>query len=262
MSEGTPQHRVKGSNRHADLRAHIVMLGAIGLSKQQARPIAKAYNEEVMDPLLDKVAFQSVWREAWGELGAEDQEEHFKDLIGVEKSKADYLLYPYLPLGSLTIMDGDPGMGKSLVTAEIASIATNGGRFANDEKVKKGKVLFLSPEDEPDRILRPRIEAHGGKVAMIRFMDKPFLLDGQGIELLRRELRLHGSALAIIDPLSAFIPETVDMYRANESRGFMRPLAMLAREMNIAILVVRHPPIPRSSVGRGRWTSSPRSGPG
>lgn len=230
----------KGAHRRTALRSHVVMLGASGLSKRQARPLATAYNQQVVKPPLDKSAFRETWREAWQELKFEAKEEHFKDLIGVEKSKADFLLYPYLPLGSLTILDGDPGMGKSLVTAEIAAIVTNGGRFANGERVKKGKVLFLSPEDEPDRILRPRMEAHGGNVAKVRFMDKPFLLDSHGIALLRRELKLHGSILATIDPLSAFIPESVDMYRANESRGFMRPLAMLARELNIAILVVRH----------------------
>jgi AAA domain len=235
-----PEHRVTGNRRKPDLQAHLVMLGAIGLSKRQARPIAKAYNAQVMEPVLSKEAFQQIWRDAWAELEAEEREQHFKELMGVEKGKADFLLYPYIPLGSLTIMDGDPGMGKSLVTAALASIVTTGGRFPNGERVGKGRVLFLSPEDEPDRILRPRMEAHGGKIGKVRFMDKPFLLDGHGIELLRRELRHHGSILAVIDPLSAFIPETVDMYRANESRGFMRPLAMLAREMNIAIVVVRH----------------------
>lgn len=241
MSGDEPEgYYVRGADRRSVLRSHVVMLGASGLSKDQARPLAKAYNEQVLEPPLDKDGFREIWREAWHDLKAEAKEEYFKDLIGVEKSKADYLLYPYLPLGSLTIMDGDPGMGKSLVTAEIAAIVTNGGRFANGERVRKGRVLFLSPEDEPDRILRPRMEAHGGNVAKVRFMDKPFLLDSHGIELLRRELKRHGSNLAIIDPLSAFIPESVDMYRANESRGFMRPLAMLARDMNIAILVVRH----------------------
>lgn len=240
MSSAGAKYRVTGDDRRPEMRAHIVMLGASGLSKTQARPIAKAYNEQVMHPPLTKAAFKSVWTKAWDELIAEDEEGHFKDLIGVEKAKAEFLLYPYLPLGSLTIMDGDPGMGKSLVTAEMASIVTKGGRFANGERLSKGRVLFLSPEDEPDRILRPRIEAHGGDIGMVRFMDKPFLLDAHGTEQLRRELKAHKAVLAIIDPLSAFIPESVDMYRANESRGFMRPLAMLAREMNVAILVVRH----------------------
>jgi hypothetical protein len=240
MSNDEPGYWAKGVHRRAALRSHVVMLGASGLSKRQARPLAVAYNQQVAKPPLDKAEFRDTWREAWQELKTEAKEEHFKDLIGVEKSKAEFLCYPYLPLGSLTIMDGDPGMGKSLVTAEIAAIVTNGGRFANGERVKKGRVLFLSPEDEPDRILRPRMEAHGGNVARVRFMDKPFLLDSHGIAVVRRELKIHDSILAIIDPLSAFIPESVDMYRANESRGFMRPLAMLARELNIAILVVRH----------------------
>jgi hypothetical protein len=232
--------QIQGASRQREIRSFILSLGARGLSRKQARPIAEAYCEEVMRPGVEDAVFQTIWREAWAELRADEQECYFDDLINVEKENAEFLLYPYLPKASLTIMDGDPGMGKSLVTAQLGAIVTKGARFANGEKSAKGRVLYLSPEDEPGRILRPRLEAHDADIRKIRFMGTPFLMDATGIELLRRELIEHPAELVIIDPLSAFIPTTVDIYRANESRGFMRPLAMLARDLNISILVVRH----------------------
>jgi hypothetical protein len=231
---------VTGQRRRSDLVQYAAALGARGLGKKQVRIVAAAYNEAALEPPLGSETFSSAIQEAWDRVKEERKQEHFKDLHTVEKRKAEFLIHPYLPDGALTILDGDPGMGKSLVTTHLGAVITTGGRFANRDKVRKGRVLFMAPEDEADRILRPRLEAHGADVRKIRFMSDPFLLDQQGIELLRRELASYRPELAIIDPLSAFIPPDTDTFRANEVRGFMRPLAMLASEMNVAILVVRH----------------------
>ena len=238
-----PQKRglaIKGIKRAPDLVQYMTALGARGMRRPQVRAVAEIYNETALSPPVSDAVFKAALNEAWGMLKEEKRQEHFKDLHTVEKKKAEFLIYPYLPDGALTIMDGDPGMGKSLVTTHLGAAISCGGRFAKGEKVRKGRVLFMAPEDEADRILRPRLEAHGADVSRIRFMSDPFLLDQHGIELLRRELRAFKPELVIIDPLSAFIPPETDTFRANQVRGFMRPLAMLASELNIAILVVRH----------------------
>jgi hypothetical protein len=240
MSSKNKGLQIHGASRHRELRSFIMAQGARGLSRKQVQPLAEIYAEAVMKPPIDDAEFGTAWKEAWAELREDEHECYFDDLTNVEKEKAEFLLFPYLPKAALTIMDGDPGMGKSLVTAELGAIVSTGGRFTNGEKARKGRVLYLSPEDEPGRILRPRLEAHGADIRRIRFMNAPFLLDGSGIEILRRELIDNPADLVTIDPLSAFIPTSVDIYRANESRGFMRPLAMLARDLNISILVVRH----------------------
>jgi hypothetical protein len=232
--------QIAGVSRERELRSFILSLGARGLSKKQARSVAEAYGQAVMKPPVSNESFQSAWKDAWAELRDDNEEYYFEDLDTIEKEKAEFLIFPYLPKAALTIMDGDPGMGKSLVTAQLGAIVSTGERFTNGEKARKGRVLYLSPEDEPGRILRPRLEAHDANIRKIRFMNTPFLMDEKGIEILRRELIEHPADLVIIDPLSAFIPTSVDIYRANESRGFMRPLAMLARDLNISILVVRH----------------------
>jgi hypothetical protein len=239
-SKTTDDLFIRGKGRVRELQSFIASLGARGLSKRQSRPIAKAYGKAVLEPEVKDEEFTTAWKSAWADLADDERETHFEDLIGVEKKQAEFLLYPYLPRAALTIMDGDPGMGKSLVTAQIGANITCGKKFANGEKPRKGRVLYLSPEDEPDRILRPRLEAHGADIAKIRFMQNAFILDEVGIEILRRELVEHPAELAIIDPLTAFIPENVNTHQAHETRGFMRPLAMLARDLDMSILVVRH----------------------
>ena len=231
---------IKGQLRSRDLAQYMVSLGARGLSKSQTRRVAGAYNVAAFVPPLDTDEFAAALGHAWKRLKEESKQEHFKDLHTVEKRSAEFLIYPYLPKAALTLLDGDPGMGKSLVTTHLAAVITTGGRFAKREKVPKGRVLFMAPEDEADRILRPRVEAHGADVSKIRYMSDPFVLDQNGVELLRREMSSYRPELVIIDPLSAFVPPDTDTYRANEVRGFMRPLSMLASEMDVTILVVRH----------------------
>jgi hypothetical protein len=237
---GNDDMSVTGQRRRSDLVQYMTALGARGLSKAQARYVASAYNDVVLSPPLNKAVLRSVLSEAWGKVKEERKQEHFKDLHTVERKRVEFLIYPYLPDGALTILDGDPGMGKSLVTTDLGAVITTGGRFANRDQARRGRVLFMAPEDEADRILRPRLEAHGANLKKIRFMSDPFLLDQHGIEILRRELITYRPELVIIDPLTAFIPPETDTFRANEVRGFMRPLAMLASELNVAILVVRH----------------------
>lgn len=231
---------IQGQRRLRDLAQYMVSLGARGLSKRQTKRVASAYNDAALKPPLDDDAFATALQGAWKKLKEERKQEHFKDLHTVKKRSAEFLIYPYLPKGSLTLLDGDPGMGKSLVTTHLAAVITTGGRFAKLERVPRGRVLFMAPEDEADRILRPRVEAHGADVTKIRYMNDPFVLDEAGIELLRRELISFRPELVVIDPLSAFIPPDTDTYRANEVRGFMRPLSMLASELDVTILVVRH----------------------
>ena len=98
----------------------------------------------------------------------------------------------------------------------------------------------MDPEDDPDRVLRPRLEAQGADIEKIRFMVQPQYLDEYGRSLLRRELTDYPTKLVVIDPLPPFVSPDTSTYRATEVRGFMQPLSLLAREMDIAILLVRH----------------------
>lgn len=230
----------KGSARGSELTAAIRNWGARGATRMQTRELAEAQNAEFNLPQLSEDEFDQVFKEAWAIVKADRKVEVFCDLSDVESRTAEFLVDPYIPRGALTILDGHPGQGKSLITNHLAAAITTGGRFADKYKMSKGNVLFMSPEDDPDRVLRPRLEAQGADVRRIRFMARPEYLDEYGRSLLRNELIEHPAKLVVVDPIPSFVSPETNTYRATEVRGFMQPLALLARELDIAILIVRH----------------------
>ncbi|HEY9090635.1 AAA family ATPase [Parasphingorhabdus sp.] len=230
----------KGIARSRELTASIRTWGARGATRVQARELAEAQNAEFNSPQLVEDEFEHVFKKAWAIVKADSKVETFCDLSKVESREAEFLINPYIPRGALTILDGHPGQGKSLITNHLAAAITTGGRFADKYKMSKGNVLFMSPEDDPDRVLRPRLEAQGADIDRIRFMARPEYLDEYGRLKLRNEIIEHPVELVAIDPIPAFVSPETNTYRATEVRGFMQPLAMLARELDIAILIVRH----------------------
>lgn len=242
MSAGKDKRRlrVKGDGRLRELAAAITAWGARGMSKDQAFAMAEAQDDQINAPPLDQAEFKAAFKDAWAIVRAEANEEYFQNLHEVEARSPEFLVNPLIPRGALTMLDGHPGQGKSMITTHLAAAITTGGRFAERYAVPKGRVLFMAPEDDADRVLRPRLEAQGANLKRIRFMAHPHRLDEYGRALLRKELIDHPPQLVVIDPLPPFLAEDTNTYRATEVRGFMQPLALLAREMDIAILLVRH----------------------
>lgn len=232
--------RVKGDSRLRELAASITAWGARGMSKDQAFAMAEAQDDQINEPQLDDAEFRVTFKDAWAVVSTETKQEYFQNLHEVEARSPEFLVNPLIPRGALTMLDGHPGQGKSMITTHLAAAVTTGGRFADRYVVPKGRVLFMAPEDDADRVLRPRLEAQGANLKKIRFMVHPHRLDEYGRSLLRKELIDHPPQLVVIDPLPPFMAEDTNTYKATEVRGFMQPLALLAREMDIAILLVRH----------------------
>ncbi|WP_082701599.1 AAA family ATPase [Novosphingobium sp. FSW06-99] len=232
--------RLKGDSRQREIAISTSAWGARGLSKAQAKALAITLNEQINVPPLGDEKFTEAFRDAWSRFDAEEKEEYFQNLHEVEAREPEFLVDPFIPRGALTMLDGHPGQGKSMITTHLAAAVTSGKLFAKRYEVPKGRVLFMAPEDDADRVLRPRLEAQGANLAKIRFMANLHPMDEKGRALLRKELLDYPPELAIIDPLPPFMSEETNTYKATEVRSFMQPLALLAREMNIAILLVRH----------------------
>ena len=89
-------------------------------------------------------------------------------------------------------------------------------------------------------MLKPRFLVHGADLERIRFQQKPFTLDGNGLGLLRSEIATYRPRLVIIDALIAYMDASVDLHRANDTMQFMNELDQLAREFDTTMLIVRH----------------------
>jgi putative DNA primase/helicase len=156
--------------------------------------------------------------------------------------------------GKVSIIAGNPGLGKSQVTASIAAIITAGGRWPVDRsQCAPGDVVFLSAEDDPADTLRPRLEAAGAALHRVHSLDAVILgFTGEGqqqnrafslqrdIEALSSKLAELGNVAAVvIDPITAYLGD-VDSHRNAEVRALLAPLSELAAQHGTAIIGVSH----------------------
>jgi putative DNA primase/helicase len=157
-----------------------------------------------------------------------------------------------IPVGKVTLLIGDPGLGKSLLTIEIASRVSRGASFPDGAKCELGAVVMASAEDDPADTIRPRLDAANADVSLIHTLEgvRTTLNDGSnreqqfhlgsGIAALEDLLvRISNARLIIIDPISAFLGNTDGKANA-EVRGLLSPLATLAARHRVAILCVTH----------------------
>jgi len=171
---------------------------------------------------------------------SEEKKEPFVDLSSIEAKEVDWLMPPLIPYGMITIMEGDPGVGKSYLAMHIAAQVSIGGSLPGVPKLRKGRVLYISAEDDPGYTIRPRIDAMGGDPDRIRIQADYTALDDDGLEQLMDEIRRKPPALIIIDPLFAYVPSNADMYRPNVIRALLSELKEAAEYDETAILLVRH----------------------
>lgn len=157
-----------------------------------------------------------------------------------------------MPLGKLTIVSGDPGLGKSLVTLAIAAVVSRGGIWpCNEGNAPIGDVVLISAEDDPADTLRPRLEAAGADLQRIHVLDQVSYSDEDGVTRNRPWSFRDTEALdyllvskptcklVVIDPLSAYLAGA-DSHKNSDVRSLLAPLAELAARRAVAVLTVSH----------------------
>lgn len=170
----------------------------------------------------------------------DEKKELFVDLSSIDPKEVEWFWEPLIPYGMITIMEGDPGVGKSFLAMHLAALVSTGGTLPNGEKVDRGRALYLSAEDDTAYTIRPRIDAMKGNAKRIRVQDDFLSLDDDGLRALMDEVRRKPPALMIIDPLFAYMPSGQDMYRPNVIRQLLSFLKEIAEMGDTAILIVRH----------------------
>ena len=148
--------------------------------------------------------------------------------------------------GKLTVLAGDPGLGKSFVTLDMAARISTGQPWPDGAPSVQGAVILLSAEDGPADTIRPRVDALGGDPARIHLVQAIRDADGERAVSLDRDLpvleRLIATlrpVLVVIDPLTAYLG-TTDSYKDADVRRLLAPLARLADQYHVAALSVMH----------------------
>jgi hypothetical protein len=161
-------------------------------------------------------------------------------LADVEPEQVEWLWHPYIPFGKLTILEGDPGLGKSWMTCAIATAVANGFGLPGIKVSDPRNVVMLSAEDGLGDTVRPRLESMRADLRRIFAVDGVLTFDEIGCVMLEEVVIKHRAQLVIIDPIVAYIGAEVDLHRANETRAVMARLARIAEKHVCAILALRH----------------------
>lgn len=159
----------------------------------------------------------------------------------------DWLWEGKIAKGKVTMIAGDPGLGKSQVSLFLAGIVSTGGTFPGGYKSKQGSVLLFSAEDSTEDTINPRLQAvsaDGSKIfifSTVKIKDKEKFFDvSEDLPLLKKALESNRDiSLIIIDPITAFLGET-DSHKNSEVRGLLSVLSKIADEHHVAILIITH----------------------
>jgi archaellum biogenesis ATPase FlaH len=198
---------------------------------------------------------------AFNKLVAETYHPVVTRLSDVQAVPVNWLWQGRVAFGKLTLVVGDPGLGKSLAALDMAARFTRGGTWPDGERIKgHGHVLLLSAEDDLADTVRPRLDAADAVVQRVHALravhdtrgiddasDRPFNLEND-LELLRDAIESTHARFVIIDPLSAYFGTGRDSYKDNEVRAVLHPLTLLAEQTRVAIVAVMH--LKKSTEGR------------
>lgn len=152
----------------------------------------------------------------------------------------------WLPRGVVTVMDGNPGVSKSTLVADLVARLTTGNEWPDGQPGGAPvRAMWVTTEDDPGRVLRPRIEAAGGDPSMVLFVRSEVVFPAARtafLELLvKRASEPLGLGIVVLDPLFSHIEASVrTIADAEMRRGVMNPLNEAAEAADVGLLVVRH----------------------
>ncbi len=166
---------------------------------------------------------------------------HIINMADIEATEVKWLWYPYIPYGKITIIQGDPGEGKTTLILNLAAMLSKGEKLPESKRVSEPiNIIYQTAEDGLADTVKPRLEA--AKADSKRIM----VIDETNIELSMTDIRLEtaisqtNAKMVILDPLQAYIGASVDMHRANEIRPVMKHLADVAQKYQCAIVLIGH----------------------
>lgn len=158
----------------------------------------------------------------------------------VKVRKVEWLWYPFIPFGKVTVIQGDAGDGKSTFILKLAIMLTNGEPmpFTDGNNLEPMNIIYQSTEDAADETIIPRFISAGGNTEKLVFINEKEHFLSFSDERLLEAIRATKAKLIILVPLSAYIGESTSINSANEVRSQFRPLIDIAKEQGCAIVIV------------------------
>lgn len=159
----------------------------------------------------------------------------------ISSRTVEWLWYPYIPYGKITILQGDPGEGKSTMMLQLAALITAGKAMPDGSGDKvPGNVIYQAAEDGIEDTIKPRLLAAGadcGRIAFLENEENPITLDDERLEQAIKDTQ---AKLLVIDPLQAYLGIDNDMQRSNSTRSVFGRLAKVAERTGCAVVLIGH----------------------
>lgn len=166
-------------------------------------------------------------------------------LADVEPEQVEWLWPGRVARGKVVLLDGDPGLGKTVMALDCAARVSRGMSWPDGAPCPVGGVVILTAEDGLSDTIRPRLDAAGADVTRVVALpavgaDQHAPLIPSDLDAVEQAIRRVDAALVVVDPLMAFLDAGTNAHRDQDVRRALRPLAELAERTGVAVVVIRH----------------------
>lgn len=163
------------------------------------------------------------------------------NMSDVESKEISWLWYPFIPYGKLTIIQGDPGEGKTTLVLNIAAVLSKGQGL--DEHMNPEQplhIIYQTAEDGLADTVKPRLEKAQADCNNIFVIDETDISLSMLDERIEQAILKEKAKLMILDPIQAYLGAKMDMNRANEVRDMTKHLGQVAERTGCAIVLIGH----------------------
>ena len=224
-----------------DACSRLVNLTPEGLTVHRLVPLFKDWNEVLQRK--GEITDGKYLREAVYGLKEPPPQEETVEIIRMSEvgtQAVEWLWEPYIPFGKVTIVQGNPGEGKTTFALRLAAACTTGGTLPGMKPLPPFQVIYQTAEDGLGDTVKPRLieaKADLDRVLVIDEAKRELTLSDERIE---KAITQNGARLIILDPIQAYMGEKTDMNRANEVRPIFRRLAEVAERTGCAVILIGH----------------------
>jgi hypothetical protein len=262
---GPVSERIPEGSRNTVLTSIAGSMRRRGLGEEAIFAALQIFNQERCTPPLDETEVREIAKSIAGyepdddalrvivRSGRQPGQRPATGEVGilisdVEPERVDWLWRGRIPKGKLTVLDGDPGLGKSAATLDLAARVSAGLDLPDGTPCEAAGAVICSAEDGLADTIRPRLDTAGGDPS--RVLSLAHVTDEEGLQrpisipqdvpIIEEGIRRIGAVLVVIDPLMAFFGSDIDSYKDQNVRRALAALASLGERTGAAIVIVRH----------------------
>lgn len=158
----------------------------------------------------------------------------------IKSERIDWLWYPYIPFGKITIIQGDPGEGKTSIILSVISALSNGERLPFSNNCFLATSIYQNAEDDNYDTIKPRLEKLKANCRNVCFIENGDGINFDDSERIKEAILKANAKLLVLDPMQAFVGDGVDMNRANVIRPRLSKIKKVAEETGCAIVLIGH----------------------